>query len=341
MISAVSIFVAVGISGIYSIVLVANMLSWYRKHLLRLQRGERDFLPLKIFKRNPSAITAATLKYSGYQVAYLCWGVTIVVLTLSLVGFVVGQQIILPMVDGSFDSFLWSKLKDLWPAVLLSLVFFWIQLLLAKYVFLVDKDTTLALDNRRLFHVCTYFLFFFNIFLGVVSCLKRILIGAVLGVMFLGRTQKSVISRDFELKDPGFNAYVGYLLLEHSHANPVLVTFCRLLIKTYNDSQASENGECSTETNRVVENNPCCSNHQVSIELDSVLRRNNFRRVRNRWHLLYTLQNNPSLQEHRRPDMFTQKSPFAAFRVMLQKGLVQYNQDLENGEESGAEDIKL
>lgn len=34
------------------------------------------------------------------------------------------------------------------PAVLISLVFFWIQLLLAKYVFLVDKDTTLALDNR-------------------------------------------------------------------------------------------------------------------------------------------------------------------------------------------------
>lgn len=57
--------------------------------------------------------------------------------------------------------------------------------------------------HRRLFHICTFFLFFFNIFLGVVSCLKRILIGAILGVMFLGRTQKSVLSRDFELKDPG------------------------------------------------------------------------------------------------------------------------------------------
>ena len=34
------------------------------------------------------------------------------------------------------------------PAVLLSLVFFCIQLLLAKYVFLIDKDTMLALDNR-------------------------------------------------------------------------------------------------------------------------------------------------------------------------------------------------
>ncbi len=58
---------------------------------------------------------------------------------------------------------------------------------------------------------------------------------------------------------PGFNAYVGYLLLEHTHANPVLVTFCRLLIKTFNDRQASENGKCSAETNHLVHDNPCCT----------------------------------------------------------------------------------
>lgn len=45
----------------------------------------------------------------------------------------------------------------------------------------------------------------------------------------------------------GFNAYVGYLLLEHTHANPVLVTFCQLLVKTINDRQASENNSCSSK----------------------------------------------------------------------------------------------
>lgn len=34
------------------------------------------------------------------------------------------------------------------PAVAISMAFFLFQLLLAKYVFLVDRDTTLALDNR-------------------------------------------------------------------------------------------------------------------------------------------------------------------------------------------------
>ena len=82
--------------------------------------------------------------------------------------------------------------------------------------------------------------------------------------------------------------------------------------------------------------------HQVSIELDNTSRRNSCRRVRNRWHLLLTLHNNPSLQEYRRPDLFIQKSPFAAFQVMIQKGIVQYNQcEGENDDKSGVEDIKL
>jgi len=82
--------------------------------------------------------------------------------------------------------------------------------------------------------------------------------------------------------------------------------------------------------------------HQVSIELDNTSRRASCRRVRNRWHLLLTLHNNPSLQEHRRPDLFIQKSPFAAFQVMIQKGIVQYNQcESENDDKNGAEDAKL
>lgn len=53
----------------------------------------------------------------------------------------------------------------------------------------------------------------------------------------------------------GFNAYVGYLLLEHTHANPVLVTFCQLLIKTINGRQASE----EAESKNLVHSNQCSS----------------------------------------------------------------------------------
>ena len=36
------------------------------------------------------------------------------------------------------------------PALVMSVAFYWMQLLLAKYVFLAHKDTTLTLDNRYL-----------------------------------------------------------------------------------------------------------------------------------------------------------------------------------------------
>ena len=58
----------------------------------------------------------------------------------------------------------------------------------------------------------------------------------------------------------GFNAYVGYLLLEHTHANPVLVTFCQLLIKTINNRQSSE----KAESKDLVHNNPCSSKFMFS-----------------------------------------------------------------------------
>ena len=50
----------------------------------------------------------------------------------------------------------------------------------------------------------------------------------------------------------GFNAYVGYLLLEHTHANPVLVTFCQLLVKTLNDRADLEMSESFAETNHII-----------------------------------------------------------------------------------------
>lgn len=96
-----------------------------------------------------------------------------------------------------------------------------------KWSFVVVEKNLILFIHRRLFHVCTFFLFFFNIFLGVVSCLKRILIGAVLGVMFLGRTQKSVISRDFELMDPGWTKTFFF-----SRYN-VLLTSCSKLLHNY------------------------------------------------------------------------------------------------------------
>ena len=86
---------------------------------------------------------------------------------------------------------------------------------------------------------------------------------------------------------------------------------------------------------------PFLDNH-VSIELHTkTLQHRHSRRIRNRWLLLVTLHNNPSLKEHRRTELFIERSPFAAFGVMIQRGVDQINQTLENEREEDGYDVKL
>ena len=56
---------------------------------------------------------------------------------------------------------------------------------------------------RRAFHIFSYYMFFFNIFLGLVSCLLRIGYGIIYGMIFIQRLQKSTLPRQFEERDPG------------------------------------------------------------------------------------------------------------------------------------------
>ncbi|XP_048583928.1 stimulated by retinoic acid gene 6 protein-like isoform X2 [Nematostella vectensis] len=251
-------YVALGLTCVKCVVLVANMLTWYRTHVMCLQKGDKSFLPADTLKKTPSNMTLAGLKYSGYQVAYIAWAFVIAHFVIFLVLAILGIEFIQPIVDGSMDSLVWAQVLKIWPAIFVSLMIILIQFLLAKFVFLIDNGSYLALDNRRLFHICTYFLFFFNIFLGLASCLLRIIIGSALGIVFLARTQKSVISRDYEDRDPGFHAYVGYLYLEHTHSNPVLVTFSRLLVMSLRQKDWDERAahESQGKANEYQNNHP-------------------------------------------------------------------------------------
>lgn len=58
-------------------------------------------------------------------------------------------------------------------------------------------------SSRRGFFIITYFVFFYNTFLGVISCLLRIIKAIVLGALFLGRLDHSTLPRRFQLFDPG------------------------------------------------------------------------------------------------------------------------------------------
>ncbi|PVD18577.1 hypothetical protein C0Q70_21127 [Pomacea canaliculata] len=103
-------------------------------------------------------------------------------------------------------------------------------------------------EHLYCYFIFTYFMFFYNIFVGLVSCLLRITKAIVLGIAFLGRLDNSTLSRKFELFDPGFSAYLGFMHIECAHTHPVVIVFTRLVIhmwETAKERQISESNTCS------------------------------------------------------------------------------------------------
>ncbi|XP_077864451.1 stimulated by retinoic acid gene 6 protein-like [Saccoglossus kowalevskii] len=151
-----------------------------------------------------------------------------------------------------------------------------LQLIFSHHVFLQDKGMKLGIDNRRLFHIISFFMYYFNVILGIISCISRLLRGLAVGLVFLGRLDHPIIQRNFEMLDPGYRAYLGFLRVEEAHCNPTVVAFCQLLV---DNMQRKEHIRGQ-------------STHVLSISRHAGILT---KRCRNRWLVGYTLIHNPSL----------------------------------------------
>ncbi len=56
---------------------------------------------------------------------------------------------------------------------------------------------------RRVYHVVDFVLFFFNVLLGLVSCLKRIIFSVIFGTMLLSRLDRPLLMEGFVTFDAG------------------------------------------------------------------------------------------------------------------------------------------
>ncbi|KAK7499317.1 hypothetical protein BaRGS_00009577 [Batillaria attramentaria] len=89
------------------------------------------------------------------------------------------------------------------------------------------------------YFVFNYFMFFYNIFIGLASCLLRIVKSVLIGTCLLSRLDYCLLPRNFEFLDPGFRAYVGYMHMEHAHTHPVVLVFTKLLLLRINSTCSS------------------------------------------------------------------------------------------------------
>ena len=59
-----------------------------------------------------------------------------------------------------------------------------------------------------MFFITTYFIFFYNIFMGVFSCLVRVVESLIFGVYLMPRLDHCVLPPSFRATDPGETDYM-------------------------------------------------------------------------------------------------------------------------------------
>ncbi|XP_070542392.1 stimulated by retinoic acid gene 6 protein-like [Ptychodera flava] len=263
------------------------ILQAYRENMLSVFKGDHSLVAAVAentsFSITPAMRVVSASRYAGFQVAYAVFGFLIHFTVLFVMTGFMSLAILYPDILKSIA--LWA-----WPIVVIGLTITLVQYLLARFVFLQDRGRVFALDNRRLFHNCTFFAFLYNIYLGLFSSLMRLFKGMFFGALLFPRLDHSVLPRAVERFDPGFRAYVGFLQLENAHTHPVLVCFCRLLLlsRQENDKEVTK-GEGSINT--ITEDAQGASKPTGQ---------DRSRRLpRNRWFLAFTLIRNPGLQQLR------------------------------------------
>ncbi|KAI5620889.1 STRA6-like isoform X1 [Silurus asotus] len=267
-------YISAACAMLSSVLHISQVLFNYRKHIKSLRVGEKQFLPKK-YKLNPSQGVMGLLKYPSYQIAYCMWGYLIIHMPMFVTGLVLVYLVVSPIREHGFLHWLNLTVTSLSNFFLL-LALMGLQRILGHLLFLQDKttekdkDKPLALNNRKAFHVFNYFFFFFNMISGIMSCMLRILKSAAVGVMLVSRIERTIMPEGFEKMDLCFSMWVGMIMADHHHTNPVLVCFCHLLLKHVVSLRYRSNS---------------CTNSESQVK----------DRVHIRWHLAYTLLRNPKL----------------------------------------------
>ncbi|XP_060605143.1 uncharacterized protein LOC132757773 [Ruditapes philippinarum] len=293
--------VALSLACVAGILGILHMLSSYRTNLFDLYKGDNTHIPHRSTRSNTSLLVGS-MRYAGYQVAYIGWGLVLHFIILLIIA--VALCTIITMIIYGYYQWMLTVLFNAWPAAVMTIIIMLTQTLLSKFAFLQGRGEFLAIDNRRVLFSFTFFMFFYNIFVGFLSCLLRIVKSIVIGAIFLPRLDNSALPRRFQMFDPGFANYCGFIHVECAHTHPVLVMFLRILLHINEDKNSSESSD---------------SNH-TAVEMNGKGKSSKAKpvnaRARARWFLIYTLHNNPTIRVYRKSYM--------QYMRMLQERLARY-----------------
>ncbi|CAF0919092.1 unnamed protein product [Didymodactylos carnosus] len=295
----------VAIATVSVLILTTFQLATIRRDLLLSYRGQYLDIPMKGFK-NEISLAIGNFHFAGYFIGYFIWGYI-------LIAFL-ALCIIVPIdayITYGNIQILDTILKAIIPIVLFILFKYFLNRVLARYVFLQEYGDVLSINNRGWLMIFLYFSFFLDAFIGFISCIIRIITTVLSTMIFMCRLDHSSLGRKLERYDSGFAAYYGFIYVDREHTHPVLLYFINYM-------------NLQLQTKQYLQQKLTNKNH-TNINVSS----STGFKAKQRWFIAYTLIRNPALIRYRKwyvePVAVTTENLNVVFAVeYLEKG--RYNE---------------
>jgi len=143
-----------------------------------------------------------------------------------------------------------------------------------------------------LFTLYDFVWIFANVLAVFVLSFIRLFAFGISTLIKFGRMDSSFLTLKFSDLDFGYSSYVGMLLIDHDHNNPILLVWADILTHELTLQRAKKTAHSAqTDTSPLI---PFFSSEK------HLIGRKYNNRIVNKWWLFVTLHNNPELTEFRK-----------------------------------------
>ncbi|CAF1541548.1 unnamed protein product, partial [Didymodactylos carnosus] len=245
-------------------------LKQYQSHMLKYYRGAYD---RQYHIDNSSSVLAKSFHYSGYQVGYLAYGFVIINYIVFIICLILRLLFIHPLL-------IKFVVKFIAPLFILFALKHVIVYCLTRYFFfhLLKTTTTrtvqehqqssiyytpdlvthsehqqylFSLENRHVYFLFVYFNFFFDCFLGIISCVIRLFKSTIAIILYMPRLDYSIFGRTLEQYDVGYTSYISYIYVESIHTHPILVSFTQIVYMNILKQRQEKITDCDRRKQRI------------------------------------------------------------------------------------------
>eukprot|EP00026_Physarum_polycephalum_P000348 Phypoly_transcript_00348.p1 GENE.Phypoly_transcript_00348~~Phypoly_transcript_00348.p1 ORF type:complete len:1697 (+),score=190.35 Phypoly_transcript_00348:144-5093(+) len=276
--------------GFTSAIILATWIFVFRKYKQRifyLRKGRLDL----ITRNGDKFSIRGAANYVGLQSVHTAAGFFVIwiILTLSFITFQIKE----------FWLWIWSYFPIL-VAFLLGLPF--ISKTITKFIishWVLKNETILHL---RLWLIFDFMWIFVNLLSSIVMSVIRFGFAIGTAIIYAIRMDAPLLREENDHMDYGFKAYMGMLLMDHKHNNPILIQFTTILIDEMKKERKKRKKNVLKYAKEKWKNDKETLIPIVgeSIDFYGVPDTKTRSRIIHRWWLLITLHNNPQLQALRK-----------------------------------------